>query len=71
MRPCITQICSVKLSLNVIYPDEYPDVLPELSLEHEEDEIDEAETEKLIRGMKTVVCTPHDLHSHPDCSRTL
>ncbi|VDB82929.1 unnamed protein product [Peniophora sp. CBMAI 1063] len=44
----------IRLSLNVEYPDEYPDVLPGLSLEHEEDVLDEAETEKLLSGMKTV-----------------
>ncbi|KZV71654.1 RWD-domain-containing protein [Peniophora sp. CONT] len=44
----------IRLSLNVDYPEEYPDVLPDLTLEHEEDVLDEAETEKLLSGMKTV-----------------
>ncbi|KAH8099491.1 RWD-domain-containing protein [Cristinia sonorae] len=42
------------LALNVVYPDEYPDVLPELSLEATEGELTDEEMAGLLKGMKTV-----------------
>ena len=58
LRIRVAYIYAVRLSLNVEYPDEYPDVLPELSLEHEDDVLDEVEADKLLSGMKTVVRSP-------------
>lgn len=46
----------VLLALNVTYPDAYPDVLPELSLEAIEGEITDEEVSSLLDEMKTVVC---------------
>ncbi|TCD69716.1 hypothetical protein EIP91_006483 [Steccherinum ochraceum] len=42
------------LALNVVYPDEYPDVLPELSLEAVEGEVTDEEEANLLDGMRTV-----------------
>jgi len=42
------------LALNVVYPEEYPDALPELSLEATEGEITDKEVVDLLDGMRTV-----------------
>lgn len=44
----------VKLTLDVRYPDGYPDVLPELSLEPLEGEVDEREIQHLIEELLKV-----------------
>lgn len=51
-------ITPVLLALNVVYPDEYPDTLPELSLEAVEGEVTEQEVANLLDEMKTVVGCP-------------
>lgn len=53
---CPTDFCSVKLSLSVHYPDSYPDVIPDLSLEPLEGDLDEAEMSMLLDGMRNAVC---------------
>lgn len=45
----------VKLTLDVQYPDDYPDVLPELSLELTEGEVDDEEIEQLLGELRSVV----------------
>ncbi|EIM89982.1 RWD-domain-containing protein [Stereum hirsutum FP-91666 SS1] len=45
---------NLKLSLSVQYPDGYPDVIPELTLETLEGELDESETTSLLDGMRAV-----------------
>ncbi|EKM55426.1 uncharacterized protein PHACADRAFT_195458 [Phanerochaete carnosa HHB-10118-sp] len=44
----------VKLTLDVRYPDNYPDTLPELSLEPLEGEVDDSEIEHLISELHKV-----------------
>lgn len=51
----VTDLHAVKLSLSVQYPDGYPDVIPELTLETLEGEIDEVETSSLLDDMRAVV----------------
>ena len=46
---------TVKLVLHVVYPDEYPDTLPELSLYVLEGDLGDDEIERLITEMKTAV----------------
>lgn len=46
----------VKLALDVQYPDEYPEVLPDLSLETLEGSIDEEEIEHLLDELRRMVC---------------
>ena len=49
----------VQLALDVHYPDDYPDALPELSLVPIEGDISEDEIEELLQSMRTVVsCGP-------------
>ena len=50
-----TRLWTVKLSLNVHYTDEYPDVLPELAMECVEGELDDAELTSLEEDLKAVV----------------
>lgn len=50
----------MKLALDVRYPDDYPDVLPELSLDAVEGELEEDEREELLRGLQTAVNTPFE-----------
>ncbi|KAI0082682.1 RWD-domain-containing protein [Panus rudis PR-1116 ss-1] len=45
----------VKLALNVHYVDDYPDALPDLSLEAIEGDIDDEERTDLLNGLKAVV----------------
>lgn len=47
---------AVKLTLDVRYPDDYPDVLPELSLEPVEGEVDDGEIDHLLGELRSVVC---------------
>lgn len=47
---------AVKLVLDVRYPDDYPDVIPELSLEPEEGDFSASELENLLNGLRSVVC---------------
>ena len=55
-------IAAVKLALDVTYPDEYPDVLPELSLETLDGELDEDEVDALLKELHAVVRAAVDLH---------
>ena len=41
--------------MHVVYPDDYPDALPELSLDVLEGELGDDEIERLITDMKTAV----------------
>lgn len=52
----VTDFRKVKLSLSVQYPDGYPDVIPELTLESLEGELEESEASSLLDGMRAVVC---------------
>ena len=45
----------MKLVLDVKYPDAYPDVLPELSINVLEGELDDDETSQLMKELQTVV----------------
>lgn len=45
----------VKLSLRVVYPASYPDVLPELELEPIEGDLEPDETTKLTDQLRAVV----------------
>lgn len=45
----------MKLTLHVHYTDDYPDVLPDLSLTAVEGEIEDEELETLLEELKTVV----------------
>ena len=44
-----------KVNLCVHYPDAYPDVLPELSIKHEDESINDADIEKLLSELREVV----------------
>ncbi|KDQ60844.1 hypothetical protein JAAARDRAFT_31835 [Jaapia argillacea MUCL 33604] len=44
----------LKLNLNVHYPDEYPDALPDLSLENVEGSLDEDELNSLLNDLRIV-----------------
>ena len=46
----------VKLTLSVHYPEGYPDILPELSLDAIDGELEDEEKQKLIEELKAVVC---------------
>jgi hypothetical protein len=53
----------------VHYPDNYPDELPELSLDLIEGEVDEDEINALLAGAHAVVSiahTTHEFHTSPD-----
>lgn len=50
---------AVKLTLYVRYPDDYPDVLPELSIEAVEGEVDDGEIDHLLNELRSVVCVSH------------
>lgn len=61
LEVCATCLCdllhpTVKLTLDVRYPDEYPDVLPELELTPAEGDFDDAELDHLRSELQTVVC---------------
>ncbi|KAI0065352.1 RWD-domain-containing protein [Artomyces pyxidatus] len=45
---------TLKLALNVTYTDEYPDALPELSLEAIDGEVEDTEIESLLDSTRTV-----------------
>jgi hypothetical protein len=45
----------VKLTLDVRYPDGYPDTLPELSLEPLEGELEDNELQHLLQELNRVV----------------
>jgi hypothetical protein len=51
----ILTTCAVKLTLEVHYPTEYPEVLPELSISPLEGLLEEAEQAKLLQELSTVV----------------
>lgn len=58
----------VSLYLNVDYPAEYPDVIPELALEpidEESGELRDGEEERILRELRTIVRAA----SHPACIR--
>lgn len=46
----------MKLTLCVNYTDDYPDVLPNLSLKTIEGQVDEEELDKLLGELRAVVC---------------
>ena len=48
-------ISVVKLILDVRYPDGYPDVLPELTMEPSEGDLGETEIQQLIQELHKVV----------------
>lgn len=48
---------TVKLTLDVKYPQDYPDVLPELSLEPTQGGLQDDEVQALIEGLRAVVST--------------
>lgn len=50
---------AVKLTLDVRYPDEYPDVLPELELEPLEGDFEDEELDRLRAELQTVVRNTH------------
>ena len=50
-------IPTVKLTLDVKYSADYPDTLPELSLETIDGELEENEVDQLLTEMRTVVRT--------------
>lgn len=45
----------MKLALDVHYNDDYPEALPDLSLEAVEGDVTEDEIDELLQSMKTVV----------------
>jgi hypothetical protein len=45
----------VKLQLTVNYPDDYPDVIPELKIEAIEGVLENGEEEKLLGDLQTMV----------------
>ena len=45
----------MKLALDVHYNDDYPETLPDLSLEPVEGDVTEDEIDELLQSMKTVV----------------
>ena len=49
----------MKLTLDVRYPDDYPDALPELSIEAVEGEVDDGEIEHLLNELRSVVCVSY------------
>jgi len=67
--PCVSAALEltghpVRVLLNVRYPEAYPDSLPELSITHEEDTVNDEDVEKLLAGLRTVVShSPHDSQS--------
>lgn len=46
---------TVRLALDVTYPDDYPDVLPELSLHALEGELKDGEVEQLLKDLQALV----------------
>lgn len=55
----LTVANQVKVTLCVSYPDGYPDVLPNLSLQAEETDFNENDVQGLINDLRAVVCTPN------------
>jgi hypothetical protein len=53
----LTSYTIVLVTLCVHYTDTYPDALPDLSLKHEDPNIDESDAEKLLTELRTVVGT--------------
>ena len=47
---------AVKCTLNVTYPESYPDVLPDLVLEPSEGELEQGEMDSLVDQLKATVC---------------
>lgn len=45
----------VKLVLDVRYPDDYPEVLPELTINPSEGDLEDEEVEHLLKELQTVV----------------
>ena len=53
----------VSLTFRVEYTDGYPDVLPKLSLEVEQGELEDEEISQLLEELRRVVCAfPSTLH---------
>lgn len=50
-----TQIFAVQLTLHVLYPEQYPDTLPELSLESVDGDLEDDELTTLLGELRTVV----------------
>lgn len=50
----------MKVTLNVHYGDEYPDILPTLTLEAVEGELEESEVDGLLTQLRAVVCEAVD-----------
>ena len=46
----------VQVTLCVEYTGEYPDELPNLSLEHDDERIEEADSENILDDLRKVVC---------------
>ncbi len=46
----------VKITLKVHYTDDYPQSVPELSLEPVDTEVSIEETNRLLKGLRDVVC---------------
>ena len=55
-----TEDCAhlVSLTFRVEYTDGYPDVLPKLSLEVEQGELEDEEISQLLEELQRVVCAP-------------
>jgi hypothetical protein len=51
----ILTTCTVKLTLEVHYPTEYPEVLPELSISPVEGLLEESEQAELLKELSIVV----------------
>ncbi len=45
----------MKLVLDVRYPDDYPEVLPELTINPSEGDLEDEEVEHLLKELQTVV----------------
>ncbi|PPQ79111.1 hypothetical protein CVT24_012786 [Panaeolus cyanescens] len=50
---------SFKVNLCVHYPDTYPDVLPDLSIEHEDESINDKDVKNLLTELRKVVRASH------------
>lgn len=50
------KICQVVLQLDIVYPEDYPQILPEFSLTPIEGALKEQEITDLLASIRTVVC---------------
>lgn len=53
--PLLIYVSAVKLTLSVHYPDDYPNVLPDLALEAAGGELEDREKNVLLSDLQTVV----------------